>query len=161
MLRTIFLCFSLLLVQACATNSSLIQRTGAASRIDGLWINEKCFCDGKDDHDPKLLKARTILINGNTLFQQLTGRWKQDGYVNYCTVHEEAKITRIDDSTIKVDTISHRILTPETQVCVDDSPNLSSRTWKILNVGQTELKFESSSGCEVGPLTCTYLRLDK
>ncbi len=150
----------MVMLQACASLTSGHFDTTYPTAIDGGWLETKCTCAGKDDLSADLQSAHVLFINGNKLFQGQIGRWKKPEWIRYCSLHEEASINPISDNIFNVTTTSERTFSSGDTKC-DTSMNSSKRTWKILTINKSELKYESTSGCSSGPLTCSFKRLDQ
>lgn len=150
----------LLFIQACTSNTIKFQNTGIASDIDGAWVRDSCTCRSGEDIMANVQATGILFINGDSLIQHLTGRWKNTTSTNYCSLLEEAKVNRTGPITLNIETVSEKVFAPNNQDCILSELNLKSRTWNILSIGKTDLKFESSSGCKDGPLICIYRHLD-
>lgn len=160
LLKFIPLVFFLLIVQACSSIGPKRQDTLAPSILDGAWIESKCTCGGKDANPPDIQQSHTLFINGNLVFQDQVIRWRKAEWNHYCSVHEEATINQATQDSYNVSTVSDRVFAPGETRC-NILPAKSNRTWKIMAVNKSELKYESTTGCESGPLTCSYKRLDQ
>jgi len=134
-------------------------KTSEASVLDGAWIRVKCTCAGKDTADPDQQLAHVIFINGNLMFQNQTGRWRNPKWNGYCLSHEEAILNQIADKDFEINSISHRTFSPNNESC-EEAPD-KTRIWKNLTVVNSELKFESTGGCTSGPVSCVFKRLEQ
>ncbi|WP_413942742.1 hypothetical protein [Bdellovibrio sp. HCB-162] len=150
--------FYLVFLQACSSFEKR-EDTIAPSALDGAWLKVSCTCVGKDTILPEVQEAHTMIINGNFLLQSQTARWRKPEWMGYCSLIEEAKINRASNDIYDVVTVSKRTLSPSGVSC-DVLPGKSKRTWKVLTVNKSELKYESTSGCEAGPFICSFKRLE-
>ena len=147
-------------IQACSSFSSKRQDTGNPSILDGAWIKTKCTCTNKDALPSDTQEAHTLFINGNLVFQDQLVRWKKPEWNRYCSIHEEATITSSAHDIFEVTTVSERTISPRETQCNVYSGK-SKRTWKILVISKSELKYESTNGCDTGPMICAFKRLDQ
>lgn len=133
-------------------------KTSDASFLDGAWINVNCTCAGKHA-DPNLQFAHLLHINGNYMFQTLNARFRDPKWKNYCLSHEDAVFNQIADKDFEIVSLSHRTFSPDDRPCAS-APD-QKRIWKNMTVVDSELKFETTGGCESGPMSCTFKRLDQ
>ncbi len=159
-IKFILLIFSLIFIQACVSIRSGHYDTLSPLAIDGGWVETKCTCAGKDTSNSNLQYSHVMFINGNKLFQVQIARWKNPEWNHYCSIHEEASINATSDNVFDVTAAEGRTFSAGNTKC-DTSMNISSRTWTIVTINKSELKFESTSGCSKGPLTCSFSRLDR
>lgn len=155
----VVICF-LILVQACASVKINHQDTLKPNILDGAWIMHKCTCDNKDTAHPDVKSASTLIVNGNVMFKNKVARWRLFQLNKYCFYQEEASLSNITNDSFEVTTVSERTFSPTQEICSYDK-SLTKRTWKILSYRPEEIIYESSGGCDVGPMICTYRRLDK
>lgn len=146
--------------QGCISIQPRHQDTIEPSVLDGGWVKTKCTCDGKDDVSSDLQLAHTLFINGNFMVQNQTIRWKKTEWNGYCSVQESATIDRAADNVFEVTTVAFQSYYPRSATCKIPLAK-AKRTWKILEVNKSELKYESTNRCEKGPLSCTFRRLDQ
>ena len=147
-------------IQACVSIKSGHYDIISPTAIDGGWIETKCTCAGKNTSNSDLQYSHVLFINGNKLFQIQISRWKNPEWSRYCSVHEEALINSTSDNIFDVTAVATRTFSAGDAKC-DTSMNRSSRTWKIVTINKSELKYESSSGCPSEPLTCSFKRLEQ
>jgi hypothetical protein len=155
----IFFASFIILAQGCSSVEPKYQMTADPSILDGAWLVDSCTCDGKVTASPEVQQAGVLFVNGDLLFQDQMVRWKKPEWNRYCFVHQVSKITKVDENTFNVSRESKKVYSPRETPC-DLQPENPVRTWKIISVNQTELKYESTTGCENGPIICSYKRLD-
>ena len=158
----LFLCL-LSFAQACTTTSSNKHvSTGAPGILDGAWTGSKCSCSDKDTIVPDAQSAHILVINGLLLQQIQIARWKNPEWNGYCSIFETSTIkSTASDNVFEVITVGESTFSPDETKCDTLSDGNSIRTWKILSINKAEFKYESTRGCENGPMICTFRRLDQ
>ncbi len=154
------LLYFLIAFQGCTSVETKHQNTVAPSVLDGAWTRATCTCAGKEINSSDQQVAHTLFINGNLLFQDQISRLKSAELNRDCSIHQEATITRITDDSYNVTTVSERTFSPGTSNC-KIYPGKLNRTWKIIVANKSDLKYESTGGCETGPYICSFKRLDQ
>jgi hypothetical protein len=160
LLRHFFLVSLFIFLQSCSSIPSMNVDTVAPSPWDGGWLKNECTCSGKSSVDPGIQEANVLIINGNRILQSQMARWKKTEWNHYCTTYAESLISNVNKDSFDVTTYAESNFIPAPVNC-NIPVRKAKRTWKIHKINTSELKYESTAGCDSGPLVCSYRRIEK